>query len=74
MVYLTAEFSHDPGRPAKPEQLEIARALRPYFEKSIPASVVARKTSFNVKTVNEYYKDWTEEITQAETRPGWTKT
>ena len=67
MVSLTDEFNHDAGRPTKPEQLEIARALRPHFEKSIPASVAAKKTGFNVKTVNQYYKDWTDEITQAET-------
>ena len=67
VVQLTDEFNHDAGRPTKPEQLEIARALRPYFEKSIPASVAARKTGFNVKTVNSLYHQWTDELIQAET-------
>ncbi len=53
---------HKNGRPSKAEQLEIQKKLRPYFEKSISASIAASDTGINIKTVNKYYNEWYEEI------------
>ncbi len=60
-------FNHEKGRPSLNEQLEIQRALRPYFENSISAPMTAQKTGFDIKTVNKYFKEWYKEITESET-------
>jgi len=63
----TNQFEHVNGRPSRKEQLEIERILKPYFENSISASVTAKKTGFNIKTVNKHFHDWYKEIAESET-------
>lgn len=56
------------GRPTKTQQLQIQKKLRTYFERGLSASFTARKTRTNVKTVCNYFNDWTSQLIEAEDR------
>lgn len=59
--------AHERGRPSKAEELEIERALRPYFEKGYTARFTAKQTNRNIKTVAKYFNKFKEEIRGSET-------
>lgn len=54
------------GRPSKMRQVQISQTLRPYFERGMTATFTANVTGINVKTVCNYFNDWSEEITKFE--------
>lgn len=53
------------GRPSRNQQLELQKVLRTYYERNISASVSARETGINIKTVTKYYMIWSDEIAKA---------
>jgi hypothetical protein len=58
---------HHRGRPSTAKQLEIERTLRSFFEKSHSATIAARKTGYDIKTVASYYAQFKEDILSLET-------
>jgi superfamily I DNA/RNA helicase len=52
----------NPGRPAKAVQRQMEKILRPYFERNVTASYAARETGINIKTVCNYFNQWSEQI------------
>ena len=54
------------GRPAKQKQLQIAKLLRPYYERGMTATFTARKTGHDTKTVCKYFGFWNEEDLEAQ--------
>ena len=61
-------FKSKHGRPTKQKQVNIERTLRPFYEGTISASVTARKTSHNIKTVLKYFNKWSKEILESENK------
>lgn len=64
---LTQGSVHERGRPSKTEELEIRRAIQPFFEKTYSATFTAKKTGHNIKTVLRYYEKFKQEILESET-------
>lgn len=60
------EFGHTNGRPTKQEQIKIEGELRLYFESGYSAYFTAQKTDYNIKTVNQYFKKWQQELLDSE--------
>ena len=56
------------GRPTAQQQLEIQDELRVYYEKGISATQTARHCHTNVKTVCKYFKQWSDEINDIESK------
>lgn len=54
------------GRPSKMRQVQISQTLRPYFERGMTATFAANVTGINVKTVCNYFNEWSVEITNFE--------
>ncbi len=58
--------NHRNGRPSRAGQLHIQKQLRPFFERGISASLTAKKTENNIKTVCKYFDFWAQEISELE--------
>lgn len=56
------------GRPSKAVQLQIVKDIRPYFEKSYSATFTAGKTGHDVKTVCNYFNEWSRQLVQDESK------
>ena len=64
---LVLPTSNKSGRPSKSEELQIRRALYPFFGK-ISARKAAEKTGINIKTVCSYYKNFQKELLENESK------
>ena len=56
------------GRPTKKTEAEIENKLRLYFERNLSATFTAQKTGHNIKTVCNYFNEWSKEITESENK------
>ncbi len=56
------------GRPSKNGQVQIAREIRPYFEKCMTATFTANKTGHDIKTVCKYFNEWSKQVFETEDR------
>jgi hypothetical protein len=54
------------GRPTKGEQAKMQQIFRKYFDRGISATATASQTGHNVKTVCEYFEEWSEQIIELE--------
>lgn len=52
-------YNHRRGRPSASERLQIEDELRPYFERNIGAAATASLTGYDIKTVYNYFNNWT---------------
>lgn len=55
------------GRPTKRKQLQIQSTLREYYERGVSASFTSNKTRINIKTVCNYFNEWTNKLKHIET-------
>lgn len=55
-------IQHKKGHPTRAERIKIRKELEPYYEKNIPAYKAAEITGYDVKTVNKYYDQLSNEI------------
>lgn len=61
------------GPKTKAEKLEMMSKIRMYFNKGIPAAVVARLEPYNRKTIRAYYREFAEKILEHEEKD-WIQT
>jgi len=54
------------GRPTKTQQLHIQSTLREYYERGMSAVFTSKKTRINIKTVCNYFNEWTNELIHIE--------
>jgi len=54
------------GRPTKTQQLHIQSTLREYYERGMSAVFTSNKTKINIKTVCNYFNEWTNELKHIE--------
>ena len=50
------------GRPTSFDQKKIAKILTPYYQRGVSASITARHTRLDVKTVRKYFREWDSQI------------
>lgn len=55
-------------RPTAQQQIELKNLLRGYYEKGISATQAAKYTKTNPKTACKYFRQWSDEINQIETK------
>lgn len=60
------QFKSKHGRPTKQEQLTIQRILRVYYVEGASATLTSEKTGINIKTVLNYFNNWSKEILECE--------
>jgi len=54
------------GRPTKKSQQEISDALKPCFERGLSAAFTARQTGHDIKTVCNYFNDWSKQMAESD--------
>ena len=54
------------GRPTKHDRSKIKKSLQSYYQKGISASVTAKASKINYKTVLKYFAEWDKEILELE--------
>jgi len=54
------------GRPTKSGQIGIQNKLRPYYEHGLSATFTAGSTGINIKTVCNYFDEWSKQILEFE--------
>lgn len=59
-------MERESGRPSKTEQLEIQKQLRKYFDLGITATLAAKQTGLNIKTVCKYFEEMVEQLQEQE--------
>lgn len=53
------------GRPSNATHRKIKEELRPYYEQNLSAAFTARQTGYNIKTICNYFNEWSKAITQS---------
>ncbi|QLH03645.1 hypothetical protein C5F47_08890 [Nitrosopumilus cobalaminigenes] len=56
------------GRPTAQQQITLQNKLRSYYEKGISATQAARHCNINPKTACKYFREWSNEINQTESK------